>query len=277
MLAFAGRSDVTTAGRLQLANMAEQLGLPDVTEEIYRRIAEEPPVAPNGPPNRIGLALYRARHGRIKDAIDICEALWADEAHREQVASVCVQILYDTNVSLDASQVNRVIAWLEQARGKSPQSLTFVVGLGGLYDRLGDYPKAEEMYGRAIKINDRDGIASNNLAWLLALKGGQETEALKLIEGAIRAGGAIPAYLDTRGMIYLNAGDARRAVVDFQTALKAAPSPAKYFHLAQAYLKLGEKEKARNFLETGKSRGLPGGLHRLELTAYNQVTKELGL
>jgi tetratricopeptide (TPR) repeat protein len=280
MRAFADRSDVTTADRIRLATLAEQLGLLDAAEAIYARIADEPPVDPNGPPNRIRLALYRARHGRVKDAIDICEALWADKAHRQQVAAACVETLCDTNVPLDATQANRVIGWIEQARVESPQSLIFLIGLANLYERLGDYPKAEELYRIAIKGDERNGMvanAANNLAWLIALKGGKEPEALKLIEGAIKARGAIPEFLDTRGMIYLNAGDGRRAVLDLETALKAAPSPPKYFHLAQAYLKLKDKEKARKFLETGKSRGLPGGLHRLELTAYNQVTKELGL
>jgi tetratricopeptide (TPR) repeat protein len=279
MLAFAGRSSVTTADRIHLATVAEQLGLLDVTEEIYGRIVEEPPVNPNGLPNEIGLALYRARHGRIKDAIDICEALWAEKAHRQEVAGACLEILCNPNVPLDASQANRVIGWLEQARGESPQSPIFLLGLANLHDRLGDYPKAEGLYRIAIKGDERNGLvayAANNLAVLIALKDGKEPEALKLIDGAIKVNGPIPEFLDTRGMIYLNAGLGRRAVLDLETALKAAPSPPKYFHLAQAYLKLNDKEKARKFLEAGKSRGLPGGLHRLELTAYDQVTKELG-
>lgn len=280
MRAFAVRPGVTTVDRIRLAAAAEQLGLLDAAKEIYLRIAGEPPVAPNEPPNRLRLALYLARHGQVKDAVDIYEALWADKAHREQVAAACVETLCNTNIPLDASQVSRVIAWLEKARGESPQSTIFVVGLANLYERLGDYPKAEELYRIAVKGDERNGLvanAANNLAWLIALKGGKEPEALKLIDGAIKARGPVPEFLDTRGMIYLNSGEERRAVVDLETALKASPSPPKYFHLAQAYLKLNEKEKARKFLETGKSRGLPGGLHSLERTAYDQVAKELGL
>jgi tetratricopeptide (TPR) repeat protein len=280
ILAFADRTGVTTAGRIRLATVAEELGLLDVAKTLYDRIAGEPPVDPTGLPNRVRLALYLARHGQVKDAVDIYEALWANTAHRDQVAAACVETLCNTNIPLDASQVSRVIAWLEKARGESPQSTIFLVGLANLYERLGDYPKAEELYRIAVKGDERNGLvanAANNLAWLIALKGGKEPEALKLIDGAIKARGPVPEFLDTRGMIYLNADDVRRAVVDLETALKASPSAPKYFHLAQAYLKLNEKEKARKFLETGKSRGLPVGLHRLERTAYDQVAKELGL
>ncbi len=278
--AFAGRPDVTTADRISLATVAETLGLLEVAEEIYRRVAGEPPVDAGGPPNRIRLALYLARHDRIKEAVDICEALWADKAHREQVAAACVEVLGNTKIPLDASQTGRVIGWLERARGESPQSLIFLIGLANLYERLGEYAKAEELYRIAIRGDGRNGLvanAANNLAWLIVLRGGKDPEALKLIDDAIKARGPIPEFLDTRGMIYLNAGEGRRAIADLETALKAAPSAPKYFHLAQAYLKLNDKEKARKFLETGKSRGLPGGLHRLEVTAYNQVTKDLGL
>ena len=87
----------------------------------------------------------------------------------------------------------------------------------------------------------------------------------------------MPEYLDTRGMVYLTAGDGQRAIADLEAAVKAAPNGPKYFHLAQAYLKVNEKEKARKILEAGKTRGLPGGLHPLEMAAYDQVADELGM
>ena len=155
--------------------------------------------------------------------------------------------------------------------------MMYLLGLGNLNERLGDYRKAEEMYRTALKGNDREGIAANNLAWLIVLQGQRGSEALELINNAIRAKGAIPEYLDTRGMIYLSAGEGRRAIADLESALRAAPSPPKYFHLAQAYLQLNENEKARRILEAGKTRGLPGGLHPLELAAYNEVSTKLGM
>jgi uncharacterized protein HemY len=73
----------------------------------------------------------------------------------------------------------------------------------------------------------------------------------------------------------LVAGDAPRAIADLETAVKAAPSSAKWFHLAQAYLHVNDKQKAKKCLEAAKSLGLPSGLHQLELTPYRKVLSEL--
>ena len=148
---------------------------------------------------------------------------------------------------------------------------------------MGEYSRAEELYRAAVKLNDHDGIAANNLAWLITLQHSKEkparelTEALDLINNAIRTRGPIPEYLDTRGVIYLSVGDGPRAIADLEAAAQASPNGAKYFHLARAYLKANEREKARKSLEDGKTRGLPVGLHPLEAAAYKQVATELGM
>jgi tetratricopeptide (TPR) repeat protein len=273
---FADRPELRTAGRLRLAETAEQLGLFDAAEAILRRVAAEPPVAPNATPNWSRLAGYLARRGRVKDAVDLCEARWADASRRAQVAAISVAILTGGDTPLDAAQIRRVIGWLAQARQQDPRAFIFAFELGTLYERLGDYAGAERQYRDAIRLGDRDGAASNNLAWLIALNSGPVDEALQLIDAAIKARGKIPEYLDTRGMIRLRADQGQPAVDDLETALRAAPSPPKYFHLAQAYLKLNDKEKARRVLEVGKNRGLPGGLHDLELPEYKKMNSELG-
>lgn len=273
----ADRPDVDLAERLRLARAAEAMGLYDTAEAILRRIAKEPAQERTRPLNALALSVFLAHHGRIKEAVDICESLWADPAARQAVASECVPMLCDTTVPADPEQMRRVIGWLEEAAAANPDTMVFIVGQGNLYERLGEYPRAEQIYRRAIKINDRNGIASNNLAWLIALKGGEEKkEALDLINAAIRARGAEPEFLDTRGMIYLLTGQRKLAVNDLEAAFKASPTAPKYFHLAQAYLMLNDREKARKFLEAGKDRGLPGGLHRLEIEQYNKLASDLG-
>src|SRR5262249_27994935 len=134
-----------------------------------------------------------------------------------------------------------------------------LIGLANINERLQDYPKAEKLYRRVITQNDREGVASNNLAWLMALTGGSDRlkEALDLINSAIKKKGAIPDFLDTRGVVYLTAGEGRRAVADLETAVAADPSASKYFHLTQAYLKVNDREKARKSLEAAKTKGLP--------------------
>ncbi len=270
---LAGRPGLTVVGRIRLANMAEQLGLLDAAESIYRGVAAQPPADPNQFP----LAMFLARRGRIKDALDLCESLRADPALRERVAALAIEIVGNPQAPLDEVQAGRVLAWLEAGVAEQPQSLLYLLGLGNLHERLGDYPGAMQFYRSAIKLNDRDGFACNNLAWLIVLlKAGKGTEALDLINNAIRLKGPMPEYLDTRGMVYLTVGNGPRAIADLEQALKYAPNDGpKYFHLAQAYLQVNEMDKARKSLEAGKTRGLPRGLHPLEVAVYNQVANKL--
>ncbi len=276
---FADRPNRTVAGLIRLAEAANQLGLADAAEDIYRRVADEPPISASDPPNRARLAIHLARRGHVKEAIDNCERLWGDKARREPVIAACVEILCSPKTPVDAEQARRVVGWLERARGEGPPSPVLLVGLASLYERLGDYPRAEEVYRAAVRADERGDMAANaanNLAWLIAMRGDERNEALQLIQSAIQLRGPIPEFLDTRGMIFLKAGQRDRAVEDLEKALKGAPSPPKYFHLAQAYLEVNQKEKARQALEAGRSQGLPDGLHPLEQTAYNRVTSALG-
>jgi cellulose synthase operon protein C len=271
---LAGRPGLTVVGRIRLANLAEQLVLLDAAESIYRGVAAQPPADPNQFP----LALFLGRRGRIKDALDLCESIRADPALRERVAALGIEIVGNPLVPLDGVQARRVLAWLEAGIADQPRSLLYLLGLGNLHERLGDYPRAMQFYRTAINLNDRDGIACNNLAWLIVLlKAGKGTEALDLINNAIRLKGPVPEYLDTRGMVYLTAGDGPLAIADLELALKYAPNGPKYFHLAQAYLQANEMDKARKSLEAGKTRGLPRGLHPLEVAIYNQVANKLGM
>lgn len=277
ILAFGVRPDLTVVGRIRLAIEADRLGLYDAAEALYRRAADQPPPDPRDPPNRVRLALFLARRNRVKEAIDLCEQIWAEPTRRINAAQAVIQILCDPSRSLDLDQTHRVIAWFERGAAEDPRAMAYIVGLGNLYERLGDYPRAEDAYRRAIQINDSDGIASNNLAWLLALRGGRGREALALINKAINARGPLPEFLDTRGMIFIELGEGRRAVTDLEGALRTSPTPPKFFHLAQAYLGVHEKEKARRTLEAGKVRGLPTGLHVLEIAEYKKITGELGI
>jgi cellulose synthase operon protein C len=276
--ALAARPDTTPQARLSLAAEAERMNRLDAAEAIYRAIADSPPID-----NRFQLAMFLARHGRCPEAIDICETVLADPATRERAIGWAAQLLGDPAIPFDKDQARRVVAWIEKGLAEKPRNLLYLLALGNIHERLGEYPRAEELYRAALKVNDTNGIAANNLAWLIALQGGKPEqssalrEALELINNAIRVEGPAPEYLDTRGMIYLTAGEVTPALQDLEAATRAAPNGPKYFHLARAYLKANDKDKARKTLEDGKTRGLPGGLHPLELAAYKQVASELGI
>jgi predicted Zn-dependent protease len=107
-------------------------------------------------------------------------------------------------------------------------------------------------------------------------------DALADVDSAIKLVGASPNYLDTRGVIYLGLKQTQDAITDLKSAAEADPSPAKLFHLAQAYLQANDKEKAKHYLNDARAKKLEqlgassGGLHPLEQPAYQKVLSELG-
>ena len=136
---FAVRSDVSTAGRWRLADAAEAIGLVNAAEWISRRTADEPPADRQGPPNKVRLAFFLARHGKVKDAVDICEGLWADadalrrESLSRRHASRCSAT---PAPPVDAAQARRVIVWLEQGqapriRGRCPTTSGWAASSSG--------------------------------------------------------------------------------------------------------------------------------------------------
>ena len=203
-----------------------------------------------------------------------------NDRDREPAMKISLDI-FDPNTALTPEikeQINRVIAWFEAALKANPQRPSYRMSLGNLYERAGDDAKAEEQYRAIVNGDDRDGIASNNLAWLMALReDGKWNDALELINHAIKVRGPIPDFLDTRGVVFISGGQNARAIDDLQQAIKVQPTASKYFHLARAYLKLNDTEKAKESMKLAKTKGLPNGLHRLELAAYKDVINKLGM
>ena len=273
------RPNITLEVRVRLGELAEQIGQLELAEQIYRQIAAEPAVLPH----KIKLVQYLAQHNKLDQVIELCDSLWKDERNHEQVARLGLHAFADPNIPASPAQIRHAIGWLEQASRENPRSPLYPFGLGNLFERLGEDRRAEDQYRAVIKIDGREGIAINNLAWLMALRGRNPSDtvvlsdALRLINEAIRIKGEQPDFLDTRGVVYLSAGQGQNAVKDLKAAVDAQPTAPKLFHLAQAYLEVNDKGKAKQSLEAALTRGLPKGLHHLEMATYEKVRHELGM
>jgi tetratricopeptide (TPR) repeat protein len=203
------------------------------------------------------------------------------------VSAACIDILFgpDGNSrTSDPAQPERVASWFEQAiaRAKSQKQPIrwLLTGLGNVRERQGRIPDAMESYRLAVQADARDGVSLNNLAWLMAFSKDekQHKEALDYANRAISLAPDQDDFLDTRGMIHLINAQPKLALEDSLRAVAIDPSsPAKYFHLAQAYLAVGDKERAKQSLEAAKTKGLtPSSLHVLERGNYQSVFDALG-
>jgi cellulose synthase operon protein C len=270
--AYASRPQLTPAALKTLASLAEKQQNLRLAEEVYQRLAKEPGATRGG----IEFAEFLGRRQRIKEALNFCEGLWTNTREPEVLAAACVEIVFQ-NEHPDSVDLGRVSGWLEQALAKNalnhPKARPLLlIGLGNIKERQGQYEDAKANYARAIKEGDRDGISRNNLAWLMALKDGNGRAALNYINQAIELNGPRADYLDTRGIVYLSAGDVQLAIGDLKRAVELDPSATRYFHLAQAYYEIKDKEKARENFERARTKGLTRrDLHPLEQSAYDKL------
>ena len=275
---FADRSNSNPQVLEVLADLAEKMERFELAEGLYRRIAGSGDAR-----GKLLLAAFLGRRDRVKDALDICEPLWTSIRDVEVLGVTCINILFgssDHPRTPEPAQINRVVGWFDRAIALAPNQQRpnswLLIGLGNLYEKQGRYSEAQKLYLVAAE-GDPNGIAYNNLAWLASQKDGKFKEALDYANRAVARKPDQPDFLDTRGMIYLAAGNRELALDDLQKAVANDPlSPSKHYHLAQAFLANSDKEKARQSLETAKSKGFtPNGLDALEQPSYPNFLKGL--
>jgi tetratricopeptide (TPR) repeat protein len=274
----AARPNPTPAALAALANLAEKHNELGLAERVYVQLSELPTV----PRGKLILARFLGRHHKVGQALDVCEKLWATTREPEVLTATCIEVLY-SDEKAEPAHLERVSGRVEQALAK-PGTLTaktkhlLLIGLGNVRERQGKFPEAEALYKRAIEEGDLDGTSRNNLAWLMALKNGKGAgkAALDYINDAIKLSGPRADYFDTRGIIRLKNGETQLAIDDLEKAVALDPSAPKYFHLAQAYHEIKDKEKTRENLEKAKNKGLtPSGLHPLEHPDYDRLITEM--
>ena len=91
-------------------------------------------------------------------------------------------------------------------------------------------------------------LVLNNLAWVYHEV--KDPRALETAERAYKLKPDSPAVADTLGWILVEQGNTKRGLELLQKAVTAAPkAPEIRYHLAQAWLKAGDKSKARDELE----------------------------
>src|SRR5262249_52284746 len=155
-----------------------------------------------------------ARHGRVAEALKLCEGPGASAAPDLLAYTI---MLVGRAEKATAAQRQYVERWLKAAARTYPKSQAIAVFLGDWLDVSGHHGKAMVQSRRALAQGRNNQIAQNNLAFLLALKAPGATgsaEALKLIQAAIDEAGPHPELLDTRAVVHLAVGKADLAFKD---------------------------------------------------------------
>jgi tetratricopeptide (TPR) repeat protein len=255
-----------------VASLLEELHQLVPAEQMLRQFvaagqAKDPTVV-------LTLAAFLGRHGRMQEALDVLEPLWTT-CPIEAVSGTAVLALFEANTDRP-ELIGRVARQLEKACREHPGRLALEFHLANVRILQERYDDAESIYRAAYKRDQTAGACLNNLAILLALRGGHGSEALSLAQQAIDLDGEKPDFLDTRALAYLAAGQPGPAVNDLENAVAVGPAADKYYHLAQAYQANHQTGDAVRSMRRAQELGLTVQmLHPLERAAFNRIVTEL--
>jgi len=149
---------------------------------------------------------------------------------------------------------DEVLATYERALEQNSRSGPLNLVVGSLYEAQGRREEAMERYERAIELDPDLAVAKNNLAYLIAERGGNLDRALDLAQEAKALLPDNPNAADTLGWV-LYKKDVPGAAVSYlrESVNGMTPGdrnlPLVRQHLAMAYEANGEEERARAELE----------------------------
>lgn len=255
-----GQADGDTAVQAALAarigTIYTDAGLDAAAERWHRRLAEWKPdrYAP--------LVATLAREGKWAEAVAICAAaVKSDDTSRPAIA-LCGALL---SVRADSAALTAAWPLLEDVLARHSDDVTLLMDLAAVRANAGQNAEAVKLYRQTLKIQPANVLALNNLATLLAetdTKGA--AEALECVELAITKVGPQPMLLDTKGMILVQMEKFQEAAELLEQAVAGSASDPRYaFHLAVAYARCGEMERARKAFEAANR----GSLSHHVLTA----------
>jgi len=234
-----------------VAKLLEELNFPKAADKVLTQYAE---MTPQG---GLARAEFLGRQGRPAEAFDVLETLW-DQVAVERFLQSAVNVFRSAPDGLDVEQRQRLDRWFEKAKRQDPGSVRIAMVEALLQETEGRLAEAEDTYRKILSRPDvapiHSAVVANNLAFLKAHPDTVD-EARRLIDSAILELGPHPDLLDTRGLVWLAAGETNQAIIDITESV-LTPSPAKYLHLALAQLKAQQTEEARVSLEKARELGL---------------------
>ena len=138
---------------------------------------------------------------------------------------------------------------LEEAISRDSRLALAQMMLASIYEQDAEYDKAIERYRRVLELFPNSPTALNNLAYALAVRKGQPTEALPLAEKAYSVAKGSLNVADTLGWVRHLAGDDAGAIGYLEEALKSASqNPEIQLHAATVYAALGKTDLATQSL-----------------------------
>lgn len=178
----------------------------------------------------------------------------APEENVQRAKSVSRQVvlsMFYNNKAVDAMLAqdhDLAFKYLQAALAQAPDQAEIWNNLAVLYRKKELWAEAEQLYQYSLQLEPENNNTLSNLA-LLYQKTNRAELAAPLIERVLRRRQQNPYYFVMRGNEALEVGLERKALAEFNQALKLNPTTAEaQFGMAKSYLALGNFAKAAQFL-----------------------------
>ncbi len=157
---------------------------------------------------------------------------------------------------LQKGNSQQAISELETAKNLNPKDAQSNAMLALALSKAGKTADSERAYREALALEPENPLVKNNLAYLLAEKGGNLDDALRLAQEASRQQPGILPLSDTLAYIYIKKNLPDSAIQILSNATRKDPKQPVYrYHLAMALLQKGDKSGARRQCEAALSDG----------------------
>lgn len=225
-------------------------GQPQAAEPYYRSLVASDP-------SRYDLlAMCLARQGRFEEAVGLCVEASSSDPGPRPANVVCAALLSGQPSAADFRKAEALFEKQVTAPSPDPE---FLFRLATLRIVEGRPEEAIPLYEKVVQLRPKDAMALNNLAMLLSDVPGRTEDALSAVDRALKIAGQRPSLLDTKAVILLGAGKTAEAGEILEKVSSGPDRDPRYFlHLAAAYARLGETEKAQTALTASLEGGLAG-------------------
>jgi len=194
--------------------------------------------------NLLGALLFRVKKDFNGAETALAKSIELDSHNYQAWIQLC-------QVRAAKGEIDKAIATGEQSLKDNPRQPNLDLLLGNLYESKSAWKDAQGSYQKALALNSKNPVASNDLARMMLQTGGNFDVELSLAQTALKGLPESPAIVDTLGWIYYQKGVYPLAINYLQEALrlqeknKLPDSPDIHYHLGMAYAKTEQPALAR--------------------------------
>lgn len=284
VLADGPQSDYSYAARAAYLARSDDKAAKPLVEILYKELKLLPEPRPPGRVNLLGqlsellerkteaLKWYAQVPGddehwfgaQVRTAVLLNDAGKTDEAlnllHELQARAGDDAKQLGETFMLEAELLNRAkrsdeaVAVYDRGLQALPDDTRLIYARALLNDDLNHVDAAVRDLRRVLELKPDDADAMNALGYTLADRTDQKTEALNLIEKALKLKPGEPAIIDSLGWVQYRLGNLDDAVTQLRMAYRKQPDAEIAAHLGEVLWVSGRKEEARQVWEQGRKK-----------------------